>query len=96
MGNEGSISKNGQPATTSNDSAKTIKFFFDEVDKFYVTELTKQQFTHQLFAELEKMPIAEIGMVKIGRTFIIERLFIILSQVKQMAKLEFKNKMRKL
>lgn len=52
MGNEESGSKNGQSSNSSGDSSKTIKFFFDEIDKFYVTELTKQQFTQQLFAEV--------------------------------------------
>lgn len=52
MGNEGSMVQSGQQNSNSSDAAKRIKFYCDEVDKFYVSELTKQQFTQQLFAEI--------------------------------------------
>lgn len=96
MGNEESGIKNGQASNGSVDSGKAIKFIFDEIDKFYVSELTKQQFTQQLFAELEKMPMAEIGLLRINRTFIVERLFVVLSQVRYMVMSEFENEVREL
>lgn len=69
---------------------------YNEIDKFYVTELTKQQFTSQLFAEIDNMPHPLVGTLKVNKTFILERFYLIMSQVMNNINIEFKNKRCKL
>lgn len=51
MGNEPTSSSSNQ-AQGFKDAPPTLKLIQGEIDKFYVTELTKQQFTQQLFSDI--------------------------------------------
>ncbi len=52
MGNEPASSASSNQPQTYKDVPPTLKLIQGEIDKFYVTELTKQQFTQQLFSDI--------------------------------------------
>lgn len=56
------------------------KFILNEVDKFYTSELTKQQFVGQLFTEIDNANHPMVGSVSICNTFIMERLYTVVVQ----------------
>jgi hypothetical protein len=61
----------------------TPKMICDQIDKSYGTELSKQQFTQQLFSEMDSVPNPQIGYLKVNKTFILERFFkVMIAQVR--------------
>lgn len=73
MGNE-----NGSGPSSS--SGYDCRLIFNEVDKFYTTELNKGQFVGQLFSEISNSNHPLLGNVSICNTFIMERFYTVLIQ----------------
>ena len=48
-----------------------VNTFHYEIDKFYTSELTKQQFVHQLFSIIDQKPHPFVGNLTVCNTYIL-------------------------
>ena len=79
MGND--ESSNPYMANSLVTNTYSVKIFHSEIDKFYTSELSKQQFVHQLFAVVDEKPHPQVGRLTVCNTYILERLYLLLNDV---------------